>query len=117
MIASNAIICCDERVSENMSRPFPKMYGSSRWQRRSKLQLKQFPMCAECERQGRTFEATISHHLQDHRGDSHSFYYGPLESLCFQCHQEEHGHRMRSFRQEIGIDGWPLPASSRNARS
>src|SRR4051794_8411288 len=97
-----------------MSAPFPKLYGSSRWKRRSKLQLKLFPICAMCSKAGRTTEATIAHHVVEHRGDERLFFLGALASVCKQCHLEVHGHQMKSFKREIGIDGWPLPCPPRN---
>lgn len=89
-----------------MSKPFPHLYNSRRWRRRSALQLKQHPMCEACERQGRTTVATLAHHVVPHNGDVQLFYLGALASLCHDCHLVEHDRKPQ--RAEIGIDGWPV---------
>jgi hypothetical protein len=53
--------------------------------------------------------ATVADHIRPHKGELNSFYFGPLQSLCAQCHNkdkkliETHGHA-----HGVGIDGWPL---------
>jgi hypothetical protein len=69
------------------------------------------PMCVACEREGRTNEANLSHHVNEYRaGDSDSqFFFGPLESLCFDCHLKVHGKpAMLPYRKDIGLDGYPV---------
>jgi hypothetical protein len=70
-----------------------------------------FPMCAKCEREGRTQEANLSHHINEYR-ESFSeleFWYGPLESLCFDCHAIIHDRaRPRDYQTDIGLDGYAL---------
>ena len=91
---------------------FVELYCSSRWRRRTALQLKWRPMCERCEREGRTTAATLSHHLVPHNGDRYLFFYGALESLCFNCHLLEHGRApMRDYETDVGSDGWPLDAA------
>lgn len=91
---------------------WPKeFYGSRRWQKLSRFNLQQHPMCAECRRAGRTREATLSHHVNEHRDgdDVLKFWFGELESLCFSCHlRVHHKPAMRGYRADIGDDGWPI---------
>jgi hypothetical protein len=95
---------------ENLMNTWAPLYGTERWRRRARLQLRHFPMCAACERAGRVREANLAHHLEPHRdGDSElRFWYGPLESLCFDCHKRHHGWpAARGFATNIGADGFP----------
>jgi len=92
--------------------PWPqRLYGSSRWRKRSDFHLHNFPTCAACERQGIIIEATVSHHINEHRdGDNELlFWFGPLESLCANCHLKVHGRpAMRGYSKAIGADGYPI---------
>ena len=92
-----------------MAAPFPDLYGSRRWRKRTRLQKQHHPLCERCEREGRTTEAMLSHHVVPHNGDKVAFYYGKLESLCLSCHLVEHGRApMRGYVTDIGPDGFPL---------
>lgn len=88
-----------------------KLYATSRWRRRSKQWKEQHPMCAECDRQGRVTLATDAHHTREYRpGDGElEFWFTPLESLCFACHQIRHGRNPQTQEKiTIGRDGWPI---------
>lgn len=89
-----------------MSRPFPELYNSRRWRKLTARQLREHPLCAACERNGLTNEATLSHHIIPHRGDRQLFFYGELESLCVDCHLIEHNRA--PTRPAIAVDGWPV---------
>jgi 5-methylcytosine-specific restriction endonuclease McrA len=95
-----------------MSTAHPE-YGRMLWRRRAKLQLQAEPLCAICLSKGRTTPAECADHIEPHRGDSYSFHYGALQSLCKRCHdstkhrQEEH-ERKHGYRPGFGLDGWPL---------
>lgn len=56
-----------------------------RWQMRRLAQLRAYPLCRYCERQGRVTAATVADHIIPHRGDP-SLFAGPLQSLCATCH-------------------------------
>lgn len=61
-------------------------YGS-RWQRFRLSFLAAHPLCAECERKGRTTEATVVDHVTPHRGDAELFWReGNHQALCARCH-------------------------------
>jgi 5-methylcytosine-specific restriction protein A len=88
-----------------------RLYGTERWRKRSRWNLRLNPMCAQCEKEGRTQEANLSHHINEYRpGDSDlQFWFGPLESLCYACHLKVHGKpAMLPYRKDIGVDGFPL---------
>jgi 5-methylcytosine-specific restriction enzyme A len=97
-------------MTSKTPKPWARLYATARWERRSKLNLRMFPLCAECKRQGRTQEANLSHHVDAYR-ESYSeleFWYGKLESLCFSCHAIHHGYNLpRAFETDIGLDGFP----------
>ncbi len=97
-------------MASNTPKPWAKLYGTRRWERRSRLNLRMFPLCAECKRQGWTQEANLSHHVNEYR-ESFSeleFWYGPLESLCFAHHAKIHGYNLpREFETDIDESGWP----------
>ena len=84
------------------------LYNTRRWQRRAKLQLTEFPLCAMCLAREVVTPATVADHVVPHKGDHQLFYFGDLQSLCQVCHshrkkqQETHG-----YQRDIGADGWP----------
>lgn len=85
-------------------------YGSRRWKAKRLAQLRSKPLCAYCEREGRTRPATIADHVVPHKGDKSLFWFGRLQSLCKPCHdsvkaREEHGKPVVTY----GADGWPVP--------
>jgi hypothetical protein len=99
-------------MASSNPKPWAKLYGTSRWERRSKLNLRMFKhLCQECLRNGKTEPATLSHHINEYR-ESFSeldFWYGPLTALCANCHAEKHGYnKARGFDIDIGPDGYPI---------
>ncbi len=99
-------------MASSNPKPWSRLYGTSRWERRSQLNLRMNPLCAECKRQGRTQGANLSHHINEYR-ESFSeleFWYGPLESLCFAHHAKIHGFNQgaKEFETDIDASGWPL---------
>lgn len=88
-----------------MSKPYPHLYNSRRWRRRSAAQLSNHPLCAQCERDGKTEIAILSHHIVEHSGDEKLFYFGEIESLCRDCHLKVHDRAQT--KPAIGVDGWP----------
>lgn len=85
------------------------LYDKAIWRRRSALQLKQFPLCAMCERQGIVMAADVADHIEPIYNDINKLIMGELQSLCRTHHagakrrQELHG-----YSDEIGADGWPI---------
>ena len=59
----------------------------ARWRRARAQQLAARPLCAECERQGKTTAASVVDHVVPHRGDAVLFWDpGNWQSLCKPCH-------------------------------
>ena len=88
-----------------------KLYSSRRWNRLSKLWLRIHPICAQCERQGKTEIAVLTHHVEPQREGDHEtkFWAGPYEGLCRDCHEAQHGRPVAlPYRKDIGLDGQPL---------
>jgi hypothetical protein len=90
-------------------RALQKLYGSERWRKRAKHQLRCEPWCRSCAVRGETIVAIVADHISPHRGDVNQFWCGPLQSLCRPCHDggkkfAEH----RGFDNAIGADGMPL---------
>lgn len=86
-----------------------KLYGSERWRKRSKHQLRREPWCRFCLVRGEVTVATVADHIFPHHGDVNQFWCGALQSLCRPCHDS--GKKFaenRGFDNAIGPDGWPL---------
>ena len=49
------------------------LYNTRRWQRRAKLQITEFPLCAMCLARKIVTPATVADHVEPHRGDDVSF--------------------------------------------
>ena len=61
-----------------------------KWQQARTRFLAFHPLCAECERQGRTTAATVVDHIQPHRGDMRLFWdVKNWQALCERCHNEK----------------------------
>ena len=85
------------------------LYNTRRWQRRARLQLIEFPLCAMCLAREVVTPAVLADHITPHQGDHQLFYFGELQSLCQHCHssrkkqQETYG-----YQRDVGVDGWPI---------
>lgn len=89
--------------------PYQHLYGSQRWRNRSKHQLREHPLCAYCLEKGKIIAATVSDHVQPHHGDEVLFWFGELQSLCYQCHNSaKAAQEKRGYSTQIGEDGWPI---------
>jgi 5-methylcytosine-specific restriction endonuclease McrA len=83
-------------------------YKSRRWERRRLLQLKQFPMCAMCKKEGKDFAANVADHVIPHREDPQKFWFSALQSLCDRHHSSSKQQlENKGFINDIGDDGWP----------
>jgi 5-methylcytosine-specific restriction enzyme A len=93
----------------NEAQVYRKLYQTARWKKIRLAQLRNHPLCVNCERKGRLATATVADHVIPHRGDTHVFYQGELQSLCGPCH--DHKTSVIEFRghdDEIGSDGFPV---------
>jgi 5-methylcytosine-specific restriction enzyme A len=82
-----------------------RWYSKAQWQKRRAHQLRNYPLCAMCLAQGITTPATIADHVTPHRGDSQSFWYGTLQSLCKYHHdstkQLEEAHDQGRYARQL----------------
>lgn len=81
-------------------------YSTTRWHRIRARQLRDNPICAECDKDGIVTPATVCDHVDRHGGDEEKFFAGPFQSLCKPCHDSAKQVAERAARP-------PLPPSSR----
>ena len=72
-----------------------KIYNSARWIKTRKAKLSINPICERCKEKGIITPAVIIHHkeyITDKNYTDENIVYNldNLESLCHQCHNEEH---------------------------
>ena len=66
-----------------------KLYGK-RWQAARAAWIATYPLCVECERQGRTTAATDVDHITPHRGNMERFWdVSNWQALCASCHAKK----------------------------
>jgi len=70
-----------------------RWYSTPRWARIRRQQLLAHPLCKFCLKRGIVTPATICDYVEPHRGDVNTFWLGPFESLCKECHRREHRFR------------------------
>jgi 5-methylcytosine-specific restriction enzyme A len=84
-----------------------------RWQCAREQYLRLHPLCVMCRAEGRTKAADVVDHRVPHRGDPALFWdVENWQSLCTTHHSGDKQaiERGGTARQEIGLDGWPVPA-------
>lgn len=71
--------------------------------------LREHPLCAMCEAQGRVTAASVVDHIVPHRGDMAIFWReGNHQPLCPPCHNSaKQAEERRGYSDAIGADGWP----------
>lgn len=83
---------CDRCKPVDTGHKWRHLYRTSRWLRARLLWLANNPLCAECERNGQTQEASVVDHIQPHRGDLSLFWDATnWQSLCLSCHGRKSG--------------------------
>jgi len=87
-----------------------RLYGTERWRRMAKHQLRVEPLCAMCLREGRgPVPAHVADHIEPWRGDVNKFWLGKLQSLCVPCHnRHKKNFEKDGFDRAVGLDGYPL---------
>ena len=64
----------------------------ARWRKARSLFLKQHPLCAFCQAEGKVVSATVVDHIIPHRGDQKLFWdQANWEPLCKACHDKKTG--------------------------
>jgi len=93
-------------------------YGTAKWRRRAKRQLREHPLCAKCANRGVVTPASIADHIEPHRGRYEFFWFGDLQSLCANCHNSFKQFEERNgYSTAIDRDGWPIdPRHPANAK-
>jgi 5-methylcytosine-specific restriction enzyme A len=67
-----------------------KMYNSKAWRTLRRLQIEQYPLCAECLKRDRLTPATVADHIKQARLDEVEFFdQSNLQSLCASCHNKK----------------------------
>lgn len=84
--------CCEKHKKEprersKQSQAAQQLYDY-RWEKASKRYRIEHPLCAECERKGRTAAAACVDHIVPHRGDYELFWdENNWQSMCDDCHR------------------------------
>ena len=80
-----------------------------KWQKHRELFLKQNPLCAYCQDDGKIEAATVVDHITPHKGNMSLFWdVDNHQSLCATHHAAtkqimESGKKV----EPVGLDGWP----------
>lgn len=89
-------------VPEDRPHSASRGYGR-RWRKCRAAHLAVYPLCAECERQGRLRGATVVDHIRPHHGDPELLYDpGNWQSLCKRCHDQKTASRDGGFGRPRG---------------
>jgi HNH endonuclease len=87
---------------------FHHLYNSVRWRRMAAHQLRLEPLCQYCAERGQVEPARVADHITQHHGNVNAFWLGPLQSLCFSCHDRtKRDEERKGYRHDAGPDGWP----------
>ncbi len=79
----------EKQYYQNRNKEWQHLYGS-KWQRARKSFLSQYPLCAECLRNGITKAADVVDHIKSHKGNIELFWdVSSWNSLCFRCHNKK----------------------------
>ena len=63
---------------------------SSKWQSARKRFLANYPLCKECQIEGKLTQATVVDHIKPHRGDEKLFWdISNWQPLCKKCHDKK----------------------------
>jgi 5-methylcytosine-specific restriction enzyme A len=89
---------------------YRQWYGTRRWQRIARMQLRVEPWCVMCAAEGKIgVPANVADHVVPHKGDQNLFWYGKLQSLCYHHHNSHKAQIERmGYVTTIGKDGWPI---------
>jgi hypothetical protein len=100
----------DDRSAE--AEAYRVLYRDRRWRGTLGVRTRQLadhPLCAMCEAEGRVTPATVCDHVDPRSKDSEAtFYRGPFQSLCCDCHDRKKQKQEKSgYHADIGPDGLP----------
>lgn len=64
----------------------------AKWRAARKRYLRRYPLCTECQRNGKLIPATVVDHILPHRGDETLFWdESNWQALCKPCHDHKTG--------------------------
>ena len=79
----------EKQYHKDRNKEWQHLYGS-RWQRARKSFLSQYPLCAECLKNGITKAADVVDHQTPHKGNVELFWrVSNWQSLCKRCHDKK----------------------------
>ena len=77
-----------------------KLYNTQRWRKLSKLHLRAYPLCVECQEKGITTAAVVTDHIKPARLFPELFYeWDNLQSLCKSCHNTKSANERRKTKE------------------
>jgi hypothetical protein len=86
----------------------PRWYGTQRWRKRARHQLREHPLCAMCLRSGQVTPARVADHVTPHYGNQKAFWFGELQSLCITHHDlTKRRVEVWGYACDVDGDGWP----------
>ena len=86
-----------------------RLYGTERWRRMAKHQLRVEPLCAMCLAEDKVVAPRVADHVEPHHGDVNKFWTGKLQSLCERCHNSRKKDVERlGYDRTVEVDGVPL---------
>lgn len=75
---------------ERQTAKVARLRNSTRWKRMRAVHMREHPVCANCERQGRVVIGVVCDHIVPHRGEEKLFYDREnLQTLCRECDVEK----------------------------
>ena len=84
------------------------LFGTARWHRLRKHQLRKEPFCRICSSLGKATLASVADHVVPHYGNVNLFYLGELQSLCrFHHNSSKKSDEARGYSSHVDGDGWP----------
>lgn len=94
----------DRSARDRRQRPGARQRGyTARWERARLHYLVRHPLCAACQRDGRTTAATEVDHIEPHRGDRELFWNRDnWQPLCKSCHSRKTAHEVNARRDGGG---------------
>ncbi len=79
----------NERLENKRGSASERGYDAN-WHKVSEMHLREFPLCTECEKQGRAIAATLTHHIIPIAKGGAVLDWDNLESNCEFCHDVKH---------------------------
>ncbi len=93
---------CAEHAKLHARPSVTKQGYGYRWQQRSKRFLRDHPLCASCQKDGKLTPAAVVDHIIPHRGDTRLFWDASnWQPLCKRCHDTKTANEDGGFGRNI----------------